>query len=131
MRSRWTDFLTTDGEKIWRTRESEFDPSYTTKDEVLDRWKEGWDCFLKALDHLESDDLEKIIYIRNEGHSVIDAIQRQVAHYAYHIGQIIFIAKLLKGDAWISLSIPKGQSERYNNAKFEQPKELRYFTDNE
>ena len=95
MLSRWTDFLTTDGEKEWRNRDSEFDDSIKTKEEVLEIWDKGWECFLNALNSLKSNQLSDIIYIRNEGHTVVEAINRQLAHYPYHIGQIIFYAKIL------------------------------------
>jgi hypothetical protein len=112
MLSRWTDFLTTDGEKAWRNRDSEFDNNLNNKAEVLAHWAEGWDCLFKALDSIGPDQLSEIIYIRNEALPVIDALNRQLAHYPYHIGQIIYAAKLLKEDEWESLSIPKINSNR-------------------
>ncbi|MBC7388347.1 MAG: DUF1572 family protein [Opitutaceae bacterium] len=113
MLSRWTDFLTTDGEKAWRNRDTEFENDISVKQEMLDRWTEGWKVFLDALRHLKGEDLEKIIYIRNEGHTVLEAINRQLAHYSYHIGQIVFIGKLC-ANKWESLSIPKGNSKHFN-----------------
>ncbi|RAR75530.1 uncharacterized protein DUF1572 [Flavobacterium aciduliphilum] len=109
MLSRWTDFLTTDGEKEWRHRDSEFETSLQTKEDVLEVWNTGWTCFLNALDSITPEQLTTIIYIRNEGHTVIEAINRQLAHYPYHVGQIIFYAKMLKQSEWVSLSIPKKQ----------------------
>ena len=97
MLSRWTDFLTTDGEKEWRQRDAEFENDIKNKEDLLNKWNEGWDCLFKALNALTEKDLETIIYIRNEGHTVMEAINRQLAHYPYHIGQMVYIAKLLKG----------------------------------
>ena len=96
MLSRWTDFLTSDGEKEWRNREDAFIETIQTKEELLDIWNKGWECFFDALNGLQADQLSQIIYIRNEGHTVIEAINRQLAHYPYHIGQIVFYAKILK-----------------------------------
>lgn len=96
---------------------------------MLLKWNEGWNCFLDALEGITPEDLGKTVFIRNEGQSVTDAIQRQVAHYSYHIGQIVFIGKLIRGSEWISLSIPKGQSDQYNATKFEQDRHDQYFTD--
>ena len=107
MLSRWTDFLTTDGEKEWRQRDDEFESMLNTKEEVMNAWNKGWNCFFKALNELKSDQLLDTIYIRNEAHTVLDAINRQLAHYPYHVGQIIFYAKMLKSDEWNSLSIAK------------------------
>lgn len=96
MLSRWTDFLTTDGEKDWRDRDAEFGHGLSDKEQLLDKWNEGWNCLFHALDSLSPGQLEQIIYIRNEGHTVIEAINRQLAHYPYHVGQIVYAAKLLK-----------------------------------
>lgn len=131
MLSRWTDFLTTDGEKEWRNRDSEFDDSIKTKEEVLEIWNKGWECFLNALNSLKSNQLSDIIYIRNEGHTVVEAINRQLAHYPYHIGQIVFYAKMLKKEDWTSLSIPKNKSNNYNYDKFSKDKSIQNFTDDE
>lgn len=129
MLSRWTDFLTTDGEKEWRKRDEEFENGQLSKGELLSKWNEGWDSLFKALSTLKTDDLERIIYIRNQGHTVIEAINRQLAHYPYHIGQIVFIGKMLKGNQWKSLSIPKGKSAEYNADKFLQERKRKHFTD--
>jgi len=131
MLSRWTDFLTTDGEKEWRNRDDEFEDTIQTKEELLVFWNKGWDCFLGALDGLETNHLSQIIYIRNEGHTVIEAINRQLAHYPYHIGQIVFYAKLLKNGEWDSLSIPKNKSTAYNADKFSKEKTIKNFTEEE
>ena len=129
MLSRWTDFLTTDGEKSWRNREAEFEKTYPDKKEMMEAWEKGWKCLLDAVDQLKPGDLSTIVYIHNEGQTVLEAVQRQLAHYPHHVGQIIFQAKILKGSAFQSLSIPKGNSEKYNEEKFNQQKENRHFTD--
>ncbi len=128
MMSRWTDFLTTDGEKEWRNRDAEFENDIATKQELIEKWNEGWKVFLDTLKSLKEEDLEKIIYIRNQGHTVLEAINRQLAHYPYHIGQIVFIGKI-SAEHWHSLSIPKGNSKQYNVNKFSKPKEKGHFTD--
>jgi hypothetical protein len=131
MLSRWTDFLTTDGEKETRNRDAEFENDLITKEQVLASWNTGWDCFLGALDSLKPEQLSEIIYIRNEGHTVIEAINRQLAHYPYHIGQIVFSAKQLKNSEWNSLSIAKNKSNSYNAIKFAQDKTIKKFTEEE
>jgi len=131
MLSRWTDFLTSDGEKEWRNRDDEFEDTYTSKSELIAAWEKGWSCFLNALDQLKAEQLSEIIYIRNEGHTVVEAINRQLAHYPYHVGQIVFYAKLLKNGEWDSLSIPKNKSTNYNADKFSKEKAIRNFTDEE
>jgi hypothetical protein len=122
MLSRWTNFLTEDGEKSWRHRDQEFVDTYQSKEDMLMAWENGWDCLFKALEPLKTDDLEQIIFIRNEEHTVTEAIIRQLAHYAYHVGQIVFLGKLIKGSQWKSLSIPKGKSEDFNAEKFSKEK---------
>jgi hypothetical protein len=129
MLSRFTDFLNSDGEKPWRNREEEFEIAYPDKKSVLEAWEKGWSCLLNALTGLKAEDLSKIIYIRNEGQTVLEAIQRQLAHYPSHIGQILFQAKALKGNEFVSLSIPKGGSGEFNKKKFEEEKSIRHFTD--
>ena len=129
MLSRWTDFLTSDGEKSWRNREAEFDEEYSDKKAMMDAWDKGWACLLHALERLKPEDLSKIVYIRNEGQSVLEAIQRQLAHYPHHVGQIVYQAKAIKGDTFKSLSIPKGTSDSYNKDKFKEEKGRRHFTD--
>jgi hypothetical protein len=129
MLSRWTDFLTSDGEKSWRNREAEFEEEYSDKKTMLEAWEKGWKCLFDALTSLKPEDLSKIIYIRNEGQSVMDAIQRQLAHYPHHVGQILFQAKAIKGNEFKSLSIPKGGSGTYNQDKFNEEKSIRHFTD--
>ena len=129
MLSRWTNFLTEDGEKSWRERDQEFEASYRSKQELIAAWETGWNCLFDAIKPLNDGDMSTLVYIRNEGHTVAEAIFRQLGHYSYHIGQIIYIGKMLKADAWISLSIPKGNSDAYNQHKFSQPKEPRHYTD--
>ncbi|MBV6712542.1 DUF1572 family protein [Paenibacillus chitinolyticus] len=131
MLSRWTDFLTTDGEKDWRDRDAEFGHGLSDKEQLLDKWNEGWNCLFHALDSLSPGQLEQIIYIRNEGHTVIEAINRQLAHYPYHVGQIVYAAKLLKKEEWNSLSIPRNKSAQFNSEKFAKQKSVQNFTDEE
>lgn len=129
MLSRWTNFLTEDGEKQWRHRDQEFENTYTSKEELKEHWEKGWKCLFEAIKALKESDLEQIIYIRNQGHTVTEAINRQLAHYSYHVGQIVFLGKLIKGENWKSLSIPKGDSSKYNKEKFNKEKGKRHFTD--
>ncbi len=112
MRSRFTDFLTSDGEKPERNRDREFVlDSATTSEQVLAWWEAGWSCVFHALDGLTPEDLTRTVFIRGQEHTVLRAINRQLLHYAHHIGQIVFMVKHLRGTEWKSLSIPKGQSE--------------------
>lgn len=115
MLSRWTDFLTTDGEKEWRNRDMEFKEQHLTKQQLTGLWQKGWDCCLGALNALTEDDLLKTIFIRSEGLQAIDAINRQLAHYPYHVGQIIYLAKIIRNENWQNLSIAKGHSEQFNH----------------
>lgn len=117
MLSRFTDFLTSDGEKPWRNRDAEFEAGATDAAETLILWQRGWDCFLAVLDHLKPEDLDRIVYIRNEKHTVVEALNRQLAHYPYHIGQIIFIAKMLKNESWETVSIARNKSQEFNAEK--------------
>jgi hypothetical protein len=114
MLSRWTNFLTEDGEKPWRDRDQEFIDTFTTKQDILDYWEKGWKCFFDALNQINDENLYATIYIRSEAHSVIDAVLRQLAHYPYHIGQIVFIAKMVKNENWKTLSIARNKSENFN-----------------
>jgi hypothetical protein len=131
MLSRWTDFLSSDGEKTWRNRDGEFENVLKDKDALMKAWEEGWKCLFDTLDSLKPEDLSKTIYIRNEGCMVIDAINRQLAHYPYHVGQIVYIAKMVKKTGWDSLSIPKNKSAEFNAQKFSQEKTMKHFTDDE
>lgn len=128
MMSRWTDFLNTDGEKEFRNRDQEFEIIINHKDEMLLKWEQGWACLFEALSSINVQNFNQLVYIRNQGHTIIEAVNRQLAHYAYHIGQIVLIGKLLAKD-WESLSIPKGNSKHYNKEKFEKPKARGHFTD--
>jgi hypothetical protein len=113
MISRWTDFLTTDGEKSDRNRDSEFIDEFTSRQQLMDYWNRGWAVCIDSLSALSENDLEKTIYIRREPHTVIRAMQRSLAHIAYHCGQIVYVAKQLKGGDFKSLSIPRGESAKY------------------
>ncbi|RYG46195.1 MAG: DUF1572 domain-containing protein, partial [Chitinophagaceae bacterium] len=128
MMSRWTDFLTTDGEKEWRRRDEEFEVVLNSKQELINRWEAGWKCMFSAIDALNETDLDKTVYIRTEAHTVAEAINRQLAHYPYHVGQIVFIGKML-AERWDSLSIARGNSQQYNTDKFSEPKQRAHFTD--
>jgi hypothetical protein len=114
MLSRWTNFLTEDGEKSYRNRDDEFVNSFITKEEVLEYWEKGWACFFNALNKINDENLYSTIYIRGEGHSVMDAVFRQLAHYPYHIGQIVYIAKMIKNEDWNTLSIARNRSQQFN-----------------
>ena len=121
MMSRWRDFLTSDGEKEWRKRDAEFEEQQSSKVQLIVLWEEGWKCVFDALQSLNAEDLEKTIYIRSEALSVVDAINRQLAHYPYHVGQIIYIGKMIKNKNWQNLSVPKGRSAEFNNELKRQP----------
>lgn len=128
MLSRWTDFLTSDGEKQWRDREAEFEGDIRDRSELRQKWEAGWNCLFEALDSVHEENFATTVYIRNQGHTVVEAINRQLAHYAYHIGQIVYIGRMLRGPEWESLSIPKGESKAYNRDKFSEPKRREHFT---
>jgi len=117
MLSRWTNFLSEDGEKTWRHRDQEFERKEHSKEQLLEIWEQGWKCFLDTLNSLSEEDLLKTIRIRGEEMTALDAISRQLAHYPYHIGQIVYIGKMLRGKDWKNLSIPKGHSQSYNISK--------------
>ncbi|WP_411895656.1 DUF1572 family protein [Winogradskyella sp. A2] len=129
MLSRWTNFLTEDGEKEWRERDQEFVDTFTSKQDLITSWNKGWDCLFNALHPIDNKNLDRIIYIRNQGHAITEAINRQMMHYAYHVGQIVFLGKLIRGKDWKSLSIPKGESKTYNKEKFARDKGKRHFTE--
>jgi uncharacterized damage-inducible protein DinB len=113
-RSRFTDFLTTDGEKPWRKRDEEFEPRTVTSDQLLATWDDGWRVLLATLETLTDDDLERAVRIRGQSLPVREALLRALAHASYHVGQIVYAARVAVGDQWTYLSIPPGQSERYN-----------------
>lgn len=120
--SRWKDFLTTDGEKPDRDRDTEFERfDSDTKEKLLARWEEGWRLLFEALAPLTGEDLERTVSIRGEAHTVLQAIQRQLTHYASHVGQIVFLAKHLAGDRWKTLSIPRGKSRQFDVTKAGAP----------
>jgi len=121
MLSRWTNFLTEDGEKEWRNRDEEFESHAYDKTPLLLMWEKGWQCLFDALNALKEEDLMKTIYIRTEGQLVIDAIHRQLAHYSYHVGQIVYLGRLIKNNDWQSLSIEKGKSAAYNQQMENKP----------
>jgi Protein of unknown function (DUF1572) len=123
MRSRFTDFLTADGEKPDRHRDQEFElTASTTRAEVMQWWEQGWACVFTAVEALKAEDVMRIVYIRHEPHTVLQALNRQVAHYAYHVGQIVFLAKHLRSSEWKSLSVPRGKSEEFNQKMEERRK---------
>lgn len=128
MMSRWTDFLNSDGEKEWRARDAEFENDIQNKQELEEKWEEGWACLFNVINNLQPEDMEGIIFIRNLGHTVTEAINRQLAHYAYHVGQMVFLGKMIQGKEWESLSIPKGGSKIFNQKKFAQAKHREHFT---
>lgn len=118
MLSRWTDFFSSDGEKEWRNRDAEFEATKDSKEQLLAKWEQGWNCLFHIIENMQESDLHKTIYIRKEPHDVITAINRQIAHYSYHVGQIVYIAKELKKDQFVSLSIPKNKSQEFNQKMF-------------
>ncbi len=129
MQSRWTDVFTSDGEKEWRNRDAEFENDSATQIQILQLWEKGWHCLFTALNSITEVDYNNLIYIRHQGHTITEAINRQLAHYPYHIGQIVFIGKMLCNEKWVSLSIPKGNSTSYNTEKFSKEKSKTHFTD--
>jgi uncharacterized damage-inducible protein DinB len=116
LRSRWTDFLTSDGEKPWRARDGEFEERRLDRAALLAVWEAGWTACLSALDALTDADLERRVTIRSEPHSVVQAIHRSLAHTSYHVGQIVQLARTLAGPAWRNLSVPRGGSAEFNRA---------------
>ena len=129
MMSRWTDFLTSDGEKEWRNRDGEFEDQIRTYEQWEQKWEEGWQCLFTALDSINEGNIDQPVYIRNQAHSIVEACNRQLAHYAYHVGQIVYIGRMLKDEQWQSLSIPKGGSKAFNEEKFARGKHGGHFTD--
>lgn len=129
MLSRWTDFLTTDGEKEWRQRDQEFEDIIQNRKALNEKWEAGWNCLFKALESITPENFEQLVYIRNQGHTILEAVNRQLAHYAYHVGQIVYLGRMQKGAEWQSLSIPKGESKTFNAKKFSEEKKRGHFTD--
>jgi len=120
MLSRWTNFLIEDGEKPWRNRENEFENVYGTKKEMLSAWEKGWQCLFDALEAVNATNFNTIVKIRDEEHTIVQAANRQLAHYASHVGQIVFVGKMIKGSDWVSLSISKGGSVDFNKTMFKK-----------
>lgn len=129
MLSRWTDIFDTDGEKEWRNRDAEFEDNFKTKTGLLNYWEEGWYTLLETIANLTREDLDKIIYIRSMGHTVMEAINRQLCHYSYHVGQIVLLSKQHKKSEWKFLSIAPGESKKYNEIKNRPGKRRIHFTD--
>jgi len=125
MRSRWTDFRSSDGEKPNRQRDQEFEDVTLSRAELMIEWEDGWERLFAALAPLTDADLQETVYVREEPHSIIQAIVRQVVHYSGHAYQMLFVAKHLKGDAWHTLSIARGQSEQYNRQLLNRKREER------
>lgn len=126
MLSRWTNFLTDDGEKEWRNRDAEFVNTFKTKSEVLDYWEKGWNCLFTALAQITDENITSTIYIRGEAHTIFDAVLRQISHYPYHIAQIVYIGKMIKNTDWKTLSIARNKSADFNqemHSKFESNQE--------
>lgn len=128
MKSRWTNVFSEDGEKSWRDRDDEFIASYHSSKQMMDAWETAWSLLFAVLNDVTTADVEREIYIRNMGHTLTEAINRQMMHYAYHVGQIVHIAKMYKGDEWQSLSIPLNESSSYNSEKFSKEKSRTHFT---
>ena len=129
MKSRWTDFLTSDGEKEWRDRDLEFEQVLKTRIQLIEKWNDGWNCLFEALYSLNENNFHTEILIRNQSHTIIEAVNRQMMHYAYHIGQMVYVGRMIKGENWESLSIPKGGSKQFNVKKFSRGKHTGHFTD--
>ena len=121
MLSRWTNFLVEDGEKSWRNREMEFEGPYTSKSDMISAWNQGWECVFDALKTVNASNFDTKVKIRGEEHTIVEAANRQLGHYASHVGQIVFLGKMIRGEDWKSLSIPKGGSEAFNKKMFGKP----------
>lgn len=128
--SRWTNFKIEDGEKEWRNRDTEFEGEYASKTAMITAWEKGWKCLFDAINSIKEDELLELAYIRNEGHTYIEAINRQLSHYAYHVGQLVYVAKMIKSNHWKTLSIAKNKSSSFNNQKFSEDKSTKHFTEN-
>jgi len=127
--SLWTNFRSEDGEKPWRNREDEFVDNFKSREELMEFWERGWSVLFEAIESISDEELADIIYIRNEGHTIQQALERSLFHMSYHTGQIVLLAKLIKGEEWSSLSIPKGKTEEYNRKKFDSEKSIGYYKD--
>ena len=129
MLSRWTDFLTSDGEKSWRNRDMEFELEKESRQKIMELWGKGWECLFQAMDQISTENFENEIFIRNIPHSITEAVNRQIAHMAYHTGQIAYVGRMIQGAQWQSLSIPKGKSGEFNQKSFAKDKRQEHFTD--
>ncbi len=129
LKSRWTDVFSTDGEKEWRERDKEFVDEDWSREQLMAYWEEAWVVLFGLIESLDEFKFDQVIYIRNMGHTLVEAMNRQLAHYSYHIGQIVSISKQIKGESWQSLSIPRGESMIYNKGKFSKPKVKKHFTE--
>tara|TARA_R110002153_G_scaffold238976_1_gene393410 strand:+ start:355 stop:912 length:558 start_codon:yes stop_codon:yes gene_type:complete len=129
MKSRWTDFLISDGEKKWRDRDLEFELALKSRSELLNKWNDGWGILFDALNSVNKENFETEVFIRKQSHSISEALNRQMMHYAYHIGQIVYIGRMIRGQNWKSLSIAKGKSKDFNTNKLSQGKHGGHFTD--
>lgn len=129
MKSRWTDAFVSDGEKEWRHRDTEFVHEKWSREAYLTYWEEAWKVLFDFIESLDSNNIHQTLYIRNMGHTVVEAMNRQLMHYAYHIGQIVLLSKMYSGAEWESLSIPKGASVAYNKDKFSKEKSKKHFTE--
>ncbi len=129
MLSRWTDFLTSDGEKEWRNRDQEFELYVKDSSEIRALWNKGWTCLFQALEEAKDSPTDRLVYIRSKGHTIEEAVQRQLAHYAYHVGQLVYVARIASGEDWKSLSIAKGGSEAYNLSANSPGKRKEHFTE--
>lgn len=126
LRSRWTDFLTTDGEKPDRNRDQEFEMNaQANREQIMRSWEDGWNCVFQTLAALQPGDFDRTVYIRGDAHSVLQAINRSLAHIAYHVGQIVYLGKHIRTSQWQSLSIPRGKSAEFNALKPEERKAIR------
>lgn len=128
-RSRWTNFRTEDGEKPWRNRDQEFEDTFESKEEVLEYWEIGWEILFASLCSIRENELNHIIYIRNETHTILDAVLRNLAHVSYHVGQIVQLSREYAGENWKSLTIPPGKTEEYNKEKFSKEKSEGMYRD--
>lgn len=120
MLSRWTNFLMEDGEKSWRDRDQEFENPPQTKKDLIEYWEKGWQCLFNALDTVNGENFDSTIKIRGEEHTIIQAVNRQLAHYASHVGQLVLLGKMLRGKNWQSLSVTKGKSQEFNQKMFDK-----------
>lgn len=129
LKSTWTNFRTEDGEKPWRDRDSEFVDKFKNRDEVLEFWNIGWEVLFGAMQSIEKDEIDHIIYVRNEGITIMDGLVKSLAHATYHTGQIVQLSKYFAGEKWESLSIPKGKTEEYNKKMFSLDKSIGMYKD--